>query len=96
MDMISLMSKFKEYVKPLNNGNIELSIPKDVNNPTKDNCTKIELSMQEAIKLMSYYNQTKQYEIATSGTDKRVVCEGDADFDINKWIQLAIGTVKEK
>ncbi len=47
--------------------------------------------MEEALKLMSLFQQTKQYQ-----SGDKTVKEGDADFDINKWVKLAMNELNVK
>ena len=51
----------------------------------------IDLSMQDALSLYNIFQQPKQY--TSNGT---TIKEGDTEFDINKWIQLAINEFKNK
>lgn len=39
--------------------------------------------------------QPKQYEVCDSSNNCRIISEKDPDFDVNKWIKLALGTVKK-
>ncbi|QOR58485.1 hypothetical protein [uncultured phage cr1_1] len=51
----------------------------------------IDLSMQDALSLYNIFQQPKQY--TSNGI---TIKEGDTEFDINKWIQLAINEFKNK
>ena len=60
----------------------------DINSEVIDS---IDLSMQDALSLYNIFQQPKQY--TSNGI---TIKEGDTEFDINKWIQLAINEFKNK
>lgn len=53
------------------------------------------VSKNEAISLMGLVTQPKQYEVCDSSNNCRIISEKDPDFDVNKWIKLALGTIKK-
>jgi hypothetical protein len=59
------------------------------------NATELTLSKNEAISLMGLVTQPKQYEVCDSSNNCRIISEKDPDFDVNKWIKLALGTIKK-
>ena len=84
---------FFEYLRYV--GIIKVFIPEDVNNPSMENATELTLSKNEAISLMGLVTQPKQYEVCDSSNNCRIISEKDPDFDVNKWIKLALGTIKK-
>lgn len=80
-----------EWMEKLPNGQYKMSIPKDMNNPSKDNAYEIEMNPMQLIQAYNFMNQTKQY--TTDGTN--TVKEGDSDFDINKWVELMVKQIKK-
>jgi hypothetical protein len=44
---------------------------------------------------MGLVTQPKQYEVCDSSNNCRIISEKDPDFDVNKWIKLALGTIKK-
>lgn len=85
-----MLGSYGKFITPMPNGQIRLSIPKDINNLDSEIETSIDLSMQDAMQLYSYMQQPKQYV-----TEGNTVKEGDAEFDINKWLKLAINEFKK-
>ena len=63
----------------------------DINIINSEVIDSIDLSMQDALSLYNIFQQPKQY--TSNGI---TIKEGDTEFDINKWIQLAINEFKNK
>lgn len=89
----NLLGEYSKYVSIASNGNIQLTIPQDINDLTKGELTTVEITQAEAPQLLSLVTSEKSYSIS-DGTTTKVLKEGDAEFDMNKWIKLAIRTIK--
>lgn len=83
-----MLGDYSKLITLLPNGQIRLNVIKDINSEVIDS---IDLSMQDALSLYNIFQQPKQY--TSNGT---TIKEGDTEFDINKWIQLAINEFKNK
>lgn len=57
---------------------------------TVEGATEVVLTQKEAMNFMGLVTQPKQYAIGD-----RVVQESDPEFDINKWIKLALVIIKK-
>lgn len=84
----NMLGDYAKFVQPLGNGQIRVSVPEDLNDLSKGSSLTVDLTMEEALKLMSLFQQSKQYQ-----SGDKTVKEGDTDFDINKWAKLAIKEV---
>ncbi|QWM89274.1 hypothetical protein M1M45_gp007 [uncultured phage cr149_1] len=87
----NMLGDYSKLITLLPNGQIRLNIIKDINNINSEVIDSIDLSMQDALSLYNIFQQPKQY--TSNGT---TIKEGDTEFDINKWIQLAINEFKNK
>lgn len=87
----NVLGDYSKLITLLPNGQVRLSIPKDIRDTNSEIIDSIDLSMQDAMTLYSIFQQPKQYT-----SNNNTVKEGDAEFDINKWIQLAINEFKNK
>ena len=87
----NMLGDYAKFITPLDNGQIRLSIPKDIKDVNSEIIDTIDLTMQDAINLYNIIQQPKQY--TSNGV---IIKEGDTEFDINKWIQLAISEFKNK
>lgn len=83
-----MLGDYSKLITLLPNGQIRLNVIKDINSEVIDS---IDLSMQDALSLYNIFQQPKQY--TSNGI---TIKEGDTEFDINKWIQLAINEFKNK
>lgn len=86
----NLLGKYSEFVKFQQDGTVKVFIPEDLNSPSKEGATEVVLTQKEAMNLMGLVAQPKQYAIGD-----RVVQESDPEFDINKWIKLALVIIKK-
>lgn len=84
-----MLGDYSKLITLFPNGQIRLNIIKDINNINSEVIDSIDLSMQDALSLYNIFQQPKQY--TSNGT---TIKEGDTEFDINKWIQLAITNLK--
>lgn len=91
----NLLGKYSEFVKFQQDGTVKVFIPEDLNNPSKEGATEVVLTQNEAMNFMGLVTQPKQYEVCYSANNCRIISEKDPDFDVNKWIKLALGTVKK-
>ena len=85
----NMLGDYANYVTIENDG-VTVKIPTDINNPSMDNAKEVKLTQNEAMSLMSIVMQPKQYQVGD-----RTISEGDTDFDMNKWIELAINSIKK-
>lgn len=92
----NMLGEYSKFVQMQDNGTIKVFVPNDINNPSLEQSTEIVLSSSEAMSLIGILTQPKQYEVCDSPSNCRIISEKDPEFDINKWIKLAIGTVKNK
>lgn len=90
-----MLGEYSKFIQIQNDGTVKVFVPEDVNNPSMDNATEVILSSNEAMSLMGLVTQTKQYELCDSSNNCRIISEKDPEFDINKWIKLALGTIKK-
>jgi hypothetical protein len=100
MDMIkeminNMLGEYSKFIQIQDDGTVKVFVPEDVNNPSMENATELTLSKNEAISLMGLVTQPKQYEVCDSPNNCRIISEKDPDFDVNKWIKLALGTIKK-
>ena len=84
----NLLGKYSEFVKFQQD--VKVFIPEDLNSPSKEGATEVVLTQNEAMNFMGLVTQPKQYAIGD-----RVVQESDPEFDINKWIKLALVIIKK-
>ena len=101
MDMIkeminNMLGEYSKFIQIQDDGTVKVFVPEDVNNPSMENATELTLSKNEAISLMGLVTQPKQYEVCDSPNNCRIISEKDPDFDVNKWIKLALGLLKNK
>lgn len=87
----NMLGDYAKFITPLDNGQIRLSIPKDIKDVNSEIIDTIDLTMQDAINLYNIIQQPKQY--TSNGV---IIKENDTEFDINKWTQLAISEFKNK
>lgn len=87
----NMLGDYAKFIQPLGNGQIRVNVPEDLNDLSKGSSLTVDLTMEEALKLMSLFQQTKQYQ-----SGDKTVKEGDADFDINKWVKLAMNELNVK
>lgn len=80
-----MLGDYSKLITLLPNGQIRLNVIKDINDINSEVIDSIDLSMQDALNLYNIFQQPKQY--TSNGT---TIKEGDTEFDINKWIQLAL------
>lgn len=81
-----------EWIEKLPNSQYRMSIPKDMNNPSKDNVYQMDLSTMQLMQAYTFMNQVKQY---TTDNGTNTVKEGDANFDINKWVELMVKQINK-
>lgn len=86
-----MLGDYSKLITLLPNGKIRLNVIKDINDINSEVIDSIDLSMQDALSLYNIFQQPKQY--TSNGT---TIKEGDTEFDINEWIQLAINEFKNK
>lgn len=86
-----MLGDYSKLITLLPNGQIRLNVIKDINDINSEVIDSIDLSMQDALSLYNIFQQPKQY--TSNGI---TIKEGDTEFDINKWIQLAINEFKNK
>ena len=91
----NLLGKYSEFIKFQQDGTVKVFIPEDLNNPSKEGATEVVLTQNEAMNFMGLITQPKQYEVCDSSNNCRIISEKDPDFDVNKWIKLALGTIKK-
>ena len=84
----NMLGDYAKFVQPLGNGQVRINVPEDLNDPSKGSSLTVDITMEEALKLMSLFQQEKKYQ-----SGDKVIKEGDSDFDINKWAKLAINEV---
>lgn len=89
--MMQLISKYSNFIEIQKDGTVKIFIPNDINNPSKENSTETILTQNEAMSLINLIAQPKQYAIAD-----KTISENDPEFDLNKWISLAIKSIKNK
>lgn len=83
----NMLGDYAKFIQPLENGQIRVSIPDDLNDFSKGSSLTVDLTMEEALRLISLFQQEKQYQ-----SGDKITKEGDTDFDINKWVKLAINS----
>ena len=86
----NLLGKYSEFIQFQQDGTVKVLVPEDLNSPSKEGATEVVLTQKEAMNFMGLVTKPKQYAIGD-----RVVQESDPDFDVNKWIKLALGTIKK-
>lgn len=86
----NLLGKYSEFVQFQQDGTVKIFVPEDLNSPSKEGATEVVLTQNEAMNFMGLVAQPKQYAIGD-----RVVQESDPEFDINKWIKLALVIIKK-
>lgn len=86
-----MLGEYSKLITLLPNGQIRLNILKDVKDINSEVIDSIDLTIQDAMKLYNIVQQPKQY-----ANDNKIIKEGDTEFDINKWVQLAIKELKNK
>ena len=86
-----MLGDYSQLITLLPNGQIRLNVIKDINDINSEVIDSIDLSMQDALSLYNIFQQPKQYT-----SNDITIKEGDTEFDINKWIQLAINEFKNK
>lgn len=86
----NLLGKDSELVQFQQDGTVKIFVPEDLNSPSKEGATEVVLTQNEAMNFMGLVAQPKQYAIGD-----RVVQESDPEFDINKWIKLALVIIKK-
>ena len=91
----NMLGEYSKFIQIQDDGTVKVFVPEDVNDKTKKNATELTLSKNEAISLMGLVTQPKQYEVCDSPNNCRIISEKDPDFDVNKWIKLALGTIKK-
>lgn len=91
----NMLGEYSKFIQIQDDGIIKVFVPEDVNNPSMENATELTLSKNEVISLMGLVTQPKQYEVCDSSNNCRIISEKDPDFDVNKWIKLALGTIKK-
>lgn len=84
-----MLGDYSKLITLLPNGQIRLNVIKDINDINSEVIDSIDLSMQDALSLYNIFQQPKQYT-----SNDITIKEGDTEFDINKWIQLAINEFK--
>lgn len=90
-----MLGQYSNFIQFQQDGTVKVFIPEDFSNPTLENTTEVVLTQNEAMSLMGLVTQPKQYEICDSPDNCRIVSEKDSDFNMSKWIKLAIGTIKK-
>lgn len=93
IDMGIQSMNLSDWVEKLGNGNYKLSIPKDLKNPSKDNVHTLEVDSQKLVGMYMILNQPKKYTVDSDSITSKVLSEGDAEFDINRWTELMLGSV---
>lgn len=88
------MGQYSKFITPVGNGSFKVNVPQDINNPSLEGSMEVTVTREEAFQLIGLMSQKKQYS-SNDGTNERIVSEGDSDFDMNKWIKLAIGSIKQ-
>lgn len=88
--MQNMLGDYAKYVTPMGNGQIRINLPKDLNNPSMEDATVVDLDTNQVLSLMNICLQPKKYQV-----DDRTISEGDSEFDINKWAMLAINSIKK-
>ena len=91
----NMLGEYSKFIQIQDDGIIKVFVTEDVNNTSMENATELTLSKNEAISLMGLVTQPKQYEVCDSSNNCRIISEKDPDFDVNKWIKLALGTIKK-
>lgn len=91
----NMLGEYSKFIRIQDDGTIKVFVPEDIKNPSLENATELTLSKNEAISLMGLVTQPKQYEVYDSPNNCRIISEKDPDFDANKWIKLALGTIKK-
>lgn len=86
----NMLGEYSKFIQIQDDGTVKVFVPEDVNNPSKEGATEVVLTQKEAMNLMGLVAQPKQYAIGD-----RVVQESDPEFDINKWIKLALVIIKK-
>lgn len=84
-----MLGDYAKYVTITNKG-VSIKVPNDINNPSLEDTKEVNLTQSEAMNLMGIMMQPKQYQ-----TGDRTIKEGDSDFDMNKWVELALNTIKK-
>lgn len=81
-----------EWIEKLPNGQYRMSIPKDMNNPSKDNVYQLDLSTLQLMQAYNFMNEAKQY---TTDNGTNIIKEGNVNFDINKWVELMVKQISK-
>lgn len=85
-----MLGEYSKFIRIQDDGTIKVFVPEDLNSPSKEGATEVVLTQKEAMNFMGLVTQPKQYAIGD-----RVVQESDPEFDINKWIKLALVIIKK-
>lgn len=91
----NMLGEYSKFIQFQQDGTVKVFVPEDLNNPSKEGATEVVLTQKEALNLMGLVTQPKQYEICDSPDKCRIVSEKDPEFDLNKWVKLALGTIKK-
>lgn len=75
----NLLGKYSEFIQFQQDGTVKVFVPEDLNSPSKEGATEVVLTQNEAMNFIG----------------DRVVQESDQEFDINKWIKLALVIIKK-
>lgn len=86
----NMLGEYSKFIQIQDDGTVKVFVPEDLNNPSKEGATEVVLTQKEAMNFMGLVTQPKQYAIGD-----RVVQESDPEFDINKWIKLALVIIKK-
>lgn len=92
----SLMGTYSKYIKPVGKDKYELTLPKDLSNPTVDNSYSITLPLAGMMELYSIYSQPHQYYKSYGPDDSRLLSKGDTDFEEDRWAELMLGELNNK
>lgn len=88
IDGMIKMLNLQEWIIKSDNNYI-LKVPNDMANPSLDNTEEIILTPTKLVKAHRLIANTKRYEV--NGKEYK---EGDAEFDINKWVESLIKQLK--
>lgn len=75
-----MLGEYSKFIRIQDDGTTKVFVPEDIKNPSLENATELTLS---------------KYEVCDSPNNCRIISEKDPDFDANKWIKLALGTIKK-
>lgn len=66
-----------------------------INNMLGEYSKFIQIQDDGTVKVFVPEDVNNPYEVCDSSNNCRIISEKDPDFDVNKWIKLALGTIKK-